>query len=302
MRTQEHIEETRKKSMSQQKGKLEDKRVLVEGQSYFYRTSTNPVPAQAPVIVLVHGLVVSGRYLLPTAQRLAPFYRVYVPDLPGFGNTVKPHHVLNLDELSDALHAWMQAIGLKQAVLLGNSLGCQTIAHFAVRHPEAIQQAILVGPTTDPQGRAFQQQFPRWLLAMPREPLSLFPILLLDYFQAGIRRTIRTMQYMLQDRMEDLLPHIQVPTLVVRGSRDTIVPQRWAEQAARLLPQGRLVVIEGPAHTVNYSAPTELLRITRAFLESSDSISRPSPKRTLRVGEAKPQGSPVGERETERNT
>ena len=57
-----------------------------------------------------------------------------------------------------------------------------------------------------------------------------------------------------------------MPTLVVRGSRDQIVPQRWAEEAARLLPMGRLVVIPGAAHTANYSAPMELAHVTRAFL------------------------------------
>lgn len=61
---------------------------------------------------MVHGLVVSSRYMVPTAIRLAPYYHIYVLDLPGFGKSDKPSHVLNITELSDFLVDWMQAIGL----------------------------------------------------------------------------------------------------------------------------------------------------------------------------------------------
>src|SRR5690348_16308623 len=78
-------------------------------------------PAGATPMVLVHGLGVSGRYLLPTAVRLAPFHPVYVPDLPGFGRSAKPPHVFDIPEMADALAAWMRAWHLADACLLGNS-------------------------------------------------------------------------------------------------------------------------------------------------------------------------------------
>ena len=76
-----------------------------------------------------------------------------------------------------------------------------------------------------------------------------------DYWQCGLRRLIGTFRYALQDRIEEKLPYVRVPTLVVRGGKDPIVPQRWCEEAVRLLPQGRLVVIPGAGHTVNYNSP-----------------------------------------------
>jgi 2-hydroxy-6-oxonona-2,4-dienedioate hydrolase len=57
-----------------------------------------------------------------------------------------------------------------------------------------------------------------------------------------------------------------MPTLVVRGSRDPIVPQRWAEEVSRLLPDGRLVVVPEVTHTVNFDAPSEFVRVIREFL------------------------------------
>src|SRR5205807_1247146 len=118
--------------------RLKSKWDLVEGQRIYARISVNPVPEDRPTIVLVHGLSVSSHYMVPLARALAPYYHIYAPDLPGYGKSPKPAHVLNITEMADILAAWMRAMGLQQAVLLGNSLGCQTIMKFALRYPERI--------------------------------------------------------------------------------------------------------------------------------------------------------------------
>jgi pimeloyl-ACP methyl ester carboxylesterase len=241
--------------------------VVVGNLPVYARVAEEPAATGFPPVVLVHGLVVSSRYMVPTAELLAPYYHVYAPDLPGFGRSGKPAHVLTLSELADALLAWMDATGWHRAVLLGNSFGCQVIADFALRYPEHIERAVLVGPTVDPKARSVLRQVMRWLRNSTREPLSLGPILIRDYIEAGAKRALSTFKYALEDRIEDKLPHLQVPTLVVRGARDPIVPQRWAEKATGLLPHGRLVVIPGAAHTVNYDAPLELVRVVQPFLQ-----------------------------------
>jgi len=224
-------------------------------------------------VVLVHGLVVSSRYMIPTAERLAPDYRVFVPDLPGFGRSEGPRRVLDVAGLSDALSAWMGAVGLEHAALVGNSLGCQVIAEMAVRHPGRVGRAVLQGPTMDPKGRSVFRQAGRFLLDVPREPPSLVPIELLDLLSAGARRAWRTLRYALEDRIEEKLPYVRVPTLVVRGSRDPIATQRWAKEATRLLPMGRLCVIPGAAHAANYGWDADFAHIVREFL---DDAGRPS--------------------------
>jgi len=247
-------------------GKLASEWTIVHGLSIHAHVSINPVPAEAPAIIMVHGLVVSSRYMIPTALQLAPYYHIYALDLPGFGKSDKPSHVLNIAELADFLADWMQAIGLKQATLLGNSLGCQVIANLALRHPEHISQIMLLGPTTDPRARTAYQLMVRWLLNATREPLSLFPIVIRDYLDAGFRRFVWTFRYMLQDRIEKHLPHVSHPGLVVRGSDDPVAPQRWAEEATRLLPDGQLVVIARATHDITYGSPVQLTRVVRAFL------------------------------------
>src|SRR5437867_1857927 len=99
--------------MNQQIGKLKSLWTTVNGLRMHARVSLDLAPTQEAV-VLVHGLVVSSRYMIPTATRLAQHYRVYVPDLPGFGKSAKPSHTLTITELADALAAWMHELGLEQ--------------------------------------------------------------------------------------------------------------------------------------------------------------------------------------------
>lgn len=202
--------------------------------------------------------------LVPTAERLAPFCRVFVPDLPGYGDSDKPSRLLSLTELADSLVMWMNAAGLERAAFLGNSFGCQVMVDLAVRYPQRVESLVLQGPTVDPKGRSAVEQLRRW--QQNSEPAALMPLMARDYRKCGISRVIGTFKIALSDPIEEKLPYVQAPALVVRGSNDPMVPQRWAEEAVRLLPQGELRVIPGPAHTVNFAAPLELARVTLPFV------------------------------------
>src|SRR3546814_16872650 len=68
-------------------------------------------------VVLVHGLGMSSRYMAPTAQRLASDFRVFAPDLPGFGDSGKPDHILSVPELAAALAAWQSVCALSPAAV-----------------------------------------------------------------------------------------------------------------------------------------------------------------------------------------
>jgi 2-hydroxy-6-oxonona-2,4-dienedioate hydrolase len=238
----------------------------VNGVRMFARTGISALPrSSSPVVVLVHGQVISSLYMVPTARFLADEFPVYAPDLPGFGWSGKPQRVLDVPELADALAAWMNAIGLSRAALVANSLGCQIVVDLAARQPELVDALVLAAPTIDPKARNAPAQIVRWLRDWPYERPSLSLAHLRDFVLAGLPRSLQTFRNTLADRIEEKLPRVQAPTLVVRGSRDPIVPQGWAEEVTRLLPRGRLVVIPGP-HCVNYSAPREFTRAVCAFL------------------------------------
>ncbi|HEX2055065.1 MAG TPA: alpha/beta hydrolase, partial [Nitrospiraceae bacterium] len=187
-------------------------------------------------------------------------------DLPGYGWSDKPHIPLTLPQLADSLAEWMEALSIPQAHCVANSFGCQVLTHLAVRHPERVDRLVLQGPTVDPAARTLMRQVWRIFKNSRKESPRLGLLMAKDYWLAGIRRIVATIRMALDDRIEERLPLINAPSLVVRGARDPLVPQAWAETVARLLPHGRLAVLPNCGHTINYTSPAQFVDAMKPFL------------------------------------
>ena len=223
-------------------------------------------PSSGPAVVLVHGFVLAGDYMMPAAERLAALARTYVPDLPGYGLSDRPLQPLELAYLGDRLAEWMDRLSLGRAHFIGNSFGCQVLVDFAARHARRVHRLVLQGPTVDPAARSLARQVLRLIENSRIESPGLGRLMLRDYWRAGWRGIVETGRMALSDRLEAKLKQIAMPTLVVRGSRDVLAPQAWAERMVDLLPQGRLLVMPGLAHTIIYTAPAVFVDAIRPFL------------------------------------
>lgn len=220
--------------------------------------------ARRPVLLL-HGIGMSSRDLRGLALALASDFQVFVPDQPGFGDSDKPRRALELTELGAFVVGLMDALGFERAALLGNSFGCGIAVEVAVTHPERVDGLVLQGLTPEPHARTALRHLARWLANVQREPFHGQDALA-EYRRAGFRRVARTFRSMLRDPIEEKLPRVQAPTLVVRGSKDPIVPQKWAEHSTRLLPHGRLTVVPGAAHSIHRYQTAQLAKLVRPFL------------------------------------
>jgi 2-hydroxy-6-oxonona-2,4-dienedioate hydrolase len=253
--------------------------VQVGGLKVHVRLSADPGEGSDLPLVLVHGLGVSSRYMMPLAEILAADRPVYVPDLPGFGRSEKPRRTFDVHEQAEFLASWMPAMGLERADFLGHSLGCQVVADLAFHHPERVLRLTLAAPTIDDRGRSVPRELGRLLRDSWREPFSLAPIVLNDYVRAGFGRALRTLRYALADRIEEKLPSLRMRTLVLRGERDPVVSERWTERVHGLLPAGRLAVVTRAAHAFQYSFPREVAELLIRFLDEDRSDDHPSPDR-----------------------
>jgi 2-hydroxy-6-oxonona-2,4-dienedioate hydrolase len=224
---------------------------------------------KAPPVVMVHGLGLSGRYMLPVAHAMAHDYRIFLPDFPGFGDSDEPSETLDTGGLADSLAAWLEEARLEPAVLLGNSFGCQVAIDVAARFPDLIQALVLQGPTTPPDERHWWVQFRRWRQNTPYNRPGLSQVAGEDYRKAGYRRIIHTFQFSLRDRPEDKLAHIDKPALIVRGEFDPICREEWATEVAQALPQGHLVILPHVAHTLVWDAPAELGSLAADFIRQT---------------------------------
>jgi 2-hydroxy-6-oxonona-2,4-dienedioate hydrolase len=218
-----------------------------------------------PPLVLVHGLAVSSLYFVPLARRLSERFTVLAPDLPGHGRSGTPPRPLRIPELADALRVWLDLAGIERAPLVANSLGCQVAVDLAVRAPGRVQRLVLVGPTMDPGAPTLVEQAARLARDVLREPLGLNLVEARDYLRTGPRRIVASARGALADPFAAKLPRVAQPALVVRGGRDAIVSQRWAEQVAALLPRGRLAVVPGEPHAVHWSAAAAVAGLVEEF-------------------------------------
>jgi len=246
--------------------RLPDREVTVDGSRMLTREWRGP-GVDAPTVVLVHGLVVAGDFVVPTAARLGDRYRVLAPDLPGYGRSTAAGDEVSVVGLGAALGSWADAVGLTSAVFVGNSFGTQVVTELALRRPRLAERLVLAAPTMDPTARSLPETLRRWQRESQTQSRALKRLLVRQYARAGIRRSARTVAAALRDRPEDRLPHLAAPSLVLRGTADPIVTAGWAQEVARLLPHGRLQVLPDVPHAMAFDAPDALPEAVRRFLE-----------------------------------
>lgn len=263
---------------------LDERWAIVRGQPLFYRTATPEGSSQ--VILHLHGFAISGSYMVPTARALSDEFSTYVPDLPGFGRSVRPDHALTIPELADTAAAFLDEMGVDRATVLGNSLGCPVLGSFATRHPDRIERAIMVSPAGGKHSQPLLRAVTQLALDAPREPLSMATVAVPDYIHFGILDALRLFIDMTRFPSFETLHGLNVPLLVVLGTRDPLLPSaRWIRTIADGLPSETTVaVIKGAAHAINYSHPRELSAIVRQYLRDEPVIGLPSDPDAAPVG------------------
>lgn len=263
-----HQARSRPRLQNQAIGALHELRLQVNGQDMHARVAAaagNAAGAMATPVVLVHGLGVSGAYFIPMAQQLSSEFDVYVPDLPGHGRSGTPAAAPDIPALAQALIDWMDCAGIVRARLVAHSMGCQVAVEAALRHPGRIERLVLIAPVTDPAARSALRQLGRLLVSSVFERPSLIPQVIKDYLRIGLR-IVPEMRAMLAYPIEEKLPQLRVPAMLMRGERDAIVPQAWLDEAAVLLRAAPAVVLGRWSHAVHYSAAAGVTQAIRPFL------------------------------------
>ena len=205
-------------------------------------------------VVLLHGLGVGPRYFGPLVQELG-----------GDVRTPSLRQPLPIVGLSLCLERLLEG----PAVVVGNSMGCQYGVELAARRPDLVEALVLVGPTVDPRARNMPRQLGRLVADAWYEPLRLVAIVATDYLTLGPLDTLRQARHALAHRLEELLPEVAAPTLVVRGAHDRLCGADWAREVASLLPDAGLLTVSGAAHAAHFSHPAEVAAAIRRHVAGS---------------------------------
>lgn len=124
-------------------------------------------------VVLVHGPGIGSSCFVPLAARLSHHVPVFAPDLPGHGPSDRDARPLDVQELARALGEWMDVMGLRRAVVVGHSSGCQVALHLAAARPEFASRLLLIGPPADASARAMREDSPEDLVRAVKCPIAI---------------------------------------------------------------------------------------------------------------------------------
>jgi len=170
---------------------------------------------------------------------------LYAVDMYGFGDSEKYVDEYGIETAADDLNLFMEKLGIEKAQILGYSWGGGVAEVFAQKYPQKTQELILfhaIGiQEGEPTGSYFLEHV-RYVLSYPF--VTLYPgAFVMKYGQRkGFMRS-----YMDSDQriIRSLLKEIKVPTTIIHGTNDNVIPMWVAEEHQSLIPQSKLVTYEG---------------------------------------------------------
>jgi 3-oxoadipate enol-lactonase len=201
--------------------------VTVDGLRMYYELAGAGQP-----LVLIGGLGLDLSECGPLIDTLAARFRVLAFDNRGAGRTDKPDEPYSVPQLAQDTAGLMRSLGIERAHILGMSLGGRIALDLALAHPDMVRSLILVSTSARVERR--------WTISL----LGLVSLVFRGRYpqpRYAFRRQRRASDG--YDRTRDL-GELRVPTLIVHGRRDHIVPLRLAEDMAAGIPGARLEVVE----------------------------------------------------------
>lgn len=271
----------------------------VHGHDVAYRQA-----GAGPLLVMVHGIAGSSGTWVPSMPLLAEHFTVIAPDLLGHGESAKPRGDYSLGAYASGIRDLLGVLGHERATVVGHSLGGGVAMQFAYQFPQMAERLVLVasgglGKEVNPLLRVLSLPGTEYVLPVVLAPqlnqavgaaggllgrlgLRADPFLT-EVWQAWTRLTdvraqrafIHTIRAVIdvagqrvsaRDRL--YLAH-EVPTMIVWGDRDQVIPVEHAHIAHGLMPGSRLEVVEGAGHFLPIERPELLDRLLRDFLATT---------------------------------
>jgi pimeloyl-ACP methyl ester carboxylesterase len=245
-------------------------------------------------IVLLHGTASSLHTWEGWAEALRSSRRIIRVDLPGFGLTgPSPQGVYNVDEDVRLIIAILDYLGIERCVLGGNSLGGSIAWRLALAHPSRVEKLILVdsgGYPTRPTSMPIAFYLARlpmfdWMAThtLPRmlveqglrdvygDPSKVTPELVdrlreLTQRQGNRRALIERGRQRRPANLAHRIPELKLPTLIIWGGRDRLIPPEAAELFHRDIAGSTLVVFEDLGHTPQEEDSARTVAAVKQFL------------------------------------
>lgn len=214
-------------------------------------------------VVLIHGLAGSTKWWARNVGALARKHEVHTVDLVGFGKSAGGRFVLA--EAAGLLAEWMRRRGLRNASVVGHSMGGHIAVDLAAAHPELVERLVLVDAALNFSG-APTPRLADVSKTLPYLPFAMLPVILPDAARAGLPTLARATMQIAKTDMRPILEQVRARTLIVWGENDPCVPLDMAYELTRMLPCETLAVIKEAGHVPQWEQPLAFNAVVARFL------------------------------------
>jgi pimeloyl-ACP methyl ester carboxylesterase len=263
-------------------GSVSDVRVEVDGLAIRVLRK-----GQGPPLLALHDSLGNLGWL-PFYERLSSSFLVIVPDLPGYGKSERPDWARSPRDLAIIVHHLLDRLEVTGATLLGLGFGGFVAAEMATMHQSSFRHMVLVGATglRPREGEVLDQMlvgFAEYGLSGFRDVRvfqQLFggdslPPDVYELWDFGTEMTARVCwkPWMYSDQLPHLIGEVRLPTLVVWGEDDRVVPIDVGRQYAGILPDARLHVVAEAGHVVDLEQPDKLADLVQEHVTSHGGLT-----------------------------
>jgi non-heme chloroperoxidase len=248
---------------------------------YFEQGDSSGIP-----LVLVHAVGDSQYIFEGVLARLPASVHAFAPTMRGHGDASRPESGYRSSDFAADLAAFMDAVHIEAAVIAGGSSGGLVVQRFAIDFPNRILGLVLLGAPftfrdkpfaqelwdstisklTDPIDPGFVRRFTESTLSRP-VPDALVDALVRESLKVPALVWRETVKGILEDDFSSELAKITVPTLVIWGDRDALLPRKDQEALRRLINGARLVVYPGSGHVFYWEEPARVAADLASFTE-----------------------------------
>lgn len=239
-------------------------------------------------IVILHGWgkdMTGERYAELKAKLEKKGYKVFSPDLPGFGKNSLKKVALQFDDYVSFVHTYIEEI-LKETkedkvILIGHSFGGRIAIRFTSLYPGLVKKLILSGASGLPQQHLSVKKMIIQTLTKILRPIFSIPpfsyiyaslrklvyysIGEMDYYKAG--NLTKTFKNVYQISIKDDLENIHIPTLLIWGELDTFVPLSDGEYMHNHIYRSKLLVVKKGTHRLPYTHPDIFVKNVLDFIK-----------------------------------
>jgi pimeloyl-ACP methyl ester carboxylesterase len=243
---------------------------------------------RGPNLVFLHGSWDDGSQWLRTIEHLSSDFQCFAPDLLGFGDSERPNVNYSIDLEVECLAQYLDSLNLRKVYLIGDSLGGWVAASYALKYPDRVQGLVLLTPEGVKAGyQGGRWQAASWLMGQP--PLaywllrSIYPIAKLVGRQNKIDRLLNFRQQLMHspvavqllfgrrraeitgELLDDNLPLLRAPILLLHGSEDTIAASSLCQSYAALAPNAELQSVSPGETNLPQEVPDIVANYIREF-------------------------------------